>query len=71
MLSEDSIGKLGENTNTGIDTKTKEGASKAIQEFNEACRKEGAKHPFFDDKNPKHRETVDNYNKLMEVAFGA
>lgn len=70
MLSEDSIGKLGDNGSSSIDTKTKEGAAQALKDFNTACSKEGIKHPFFDDKNPKHKETVDNYNKLMEVAFG-
>lgn len=70
LLSEDSIGKLGEGGSSGIDVNTKEGASKALQEFNAACQKEGSKHPFFDDKNAKHKETVEYYNKLMEKAFG-
>ena len=69
LLSEDSIGKLGEGTNSSIDVKTKEGAQKAIKEFNDKVLKEGLKHPFNDAKHQDHKKTVEEYNKLFEVAF--
>jgi hypothetical protein len=70
MLSEDSIGKLGEGTNTSIDSKTKEGALKRIGEINEEVRLQKATHPLFDSKSAKHEEMKKEWSNLHEVAYG-
>ena len=44
LLSEDSIGKLGANTSTSADTKTKEGAKKALDELMSDIVKTGKTH---------------------------
>jgi hypothetical protein len=69
LLSEDSIGKLGENTNTGVDTKTKEGAKKALDEMMSDIVKTGKTHAFNDEKHKDHVATVKKYHDLTETAF--
>jgi hypothetical protein len=71
LLSEDSIGKLGANTSTSVDTKTKEGAKKALDEFMSDAIKTGNKHPFYDEKHKDHAATVKKYHELTEVAYAA
>ena len=68
-LSEDSIGKLGDNTSTSVDTKTKEGAKKALDELMSDIVKTGKTHPFNDEKHKDHVATVKKYHELTEVAF--
>ena len=70
LLSEDSIGKLGENASAGVDTKTKEGAKKALDELMSDIVKTGKTHPFNDEKHKDHVATVKKYHELTEVAFG-
>ena len=69
LLSEDSIGKLGANTSTSVDTKTKEGAKKALDELMADIVKTGKTHPFNDEKHKDHVATVKKYHELTEVAF--
>jgi hypothetical protein len=69
LLSEDSIGKLGDNTSTSVDTKTKEGAKKALDELMSDIVKTGKTHPFNDEKHKDHVATVKKYHELTEVAF--
>ena len=69
LLSEDSIGKLGSNTSTSADTKTKEGAKKALDELMSDIVKTGKTHPFNDEKHKDHVATVKKYHELTEVAF--
>ncbi len=65
MLSEDSVGKLGEGTQSSVDIKTKEGALKALEEFNVEVKAKGKEHPFY----KGDAATVERYNKLLEVAY--
>ena len=69
LLSEDSIGKLGANTSTSVDTKTKEGAKKALDELMSDIVKTGKTHPFNDEKHKDHVATVKKYHDLTETAF--
>lgn len=69
LLSEDSIGKLGANTSTSVDTKTKEGAKKALDELMSDIVKTGKTHAFNDEKHKDHVATVKKYHELTEVAF--
>ena len=69
LLSEDSIGKLGANTSTSADTKTKEGAKKALDEMMSDIVKTGKTHAFNDEKHKDHVATVKKYHELTEVAF--
>lgn len=66
LLSEDSIGKLGEETNTSADLKTTEGRMKALKEFNDEVIKLGASHPFNDAKHKDHAATVAKYNSFFQ-----
>ena len=69
LLSEDSIGKLGANTSTSADTKTKEGAKKALDELMSDIVKTGKTHAFNDEKHKDHVATVKKYHDLTETAF--
>jgi cytochrome c553 len=69
LLSEDSIGKLGANTSTSADTKTKEGAKKALDEMMSDIVKTGKTHAFNDEKHKDHVATVKKYHDLTETAF--
>jgi len=71
LLSEDSIGKLGANTSTSADTKTKEGAKKALDELMSDIVKTGKTHAFNDEKHKDHVATVKKYHELTEVAYAA
>lgn len=70
LLSEDSIANLGGESQGGGDPKTNAEGLESLKKFNEEVSAEGRKHPFLDDKNPKHKESIKKYNDLMKVAYG-
>jgi hypothetical protein len=70
VLSEDTIGKLGEGSQSSIDTSTKEGAKKALDEMMAGIVKQGKSHPFYDEKHADHQKILDKYNELTTKAFG-
>ena len=67
LLSEDSIGKLGDtNQNTGTD---KESALRRIEEIKKEHKELGAKHPMFDSKHKDSEKAVKEWNDLHQVAY--
>lgn len=65
MLSEDSIGKLGDGTGSATDLKTKEGAQKALEDFNKEVLKQGKDHPFY----KGDEATIKKYNEILAAAY--
>ena len=71
LLSEDSIGKLGVDSTSNAEPKTNAEGLAALKVFNEEVTAKGRSHPLLDDKHAEHKKTVEKYNKLMAVAYGA
>lgn len=67
MLSEDSIGKLGEGTTEKQITEKTEAQGKIQSVMKEITA--DPKHPYHDSKNPKHDEFMTEWKRLHEVAF--
>lgn len=66
MLSEDSIGKLGEGADVQVTDKTE--ALKKIEELKNQISSD-PKHPFKNVKDPKHDEFMKEWTRLHTVAF--
>ena len=66
LLSEDSLGKLGEGGGGGKDTKSKEGAQARIKEIMNTPE---LRTILADGKNPKHKDMVKEWNQLSLDAY--
>lgn len=65
LLSEDSIGRLGESAST-VDTKTREGSQKRIKEIMDSSELRAA---LADEKNPKHKDVKKEWMDAHATAF--
>ena len=62
FLSEDSLKSLGEGPVAPITDAV--GAQKEIDAYTKEINTMGKKHPYWNDKDPKHEEAVDKMHKL-------